>query len=284
MKIGIGLPNQVRDVRADVIPAWAKKAEEAGFASLGTIGRIAYPGVMDTVALAAAAGATSTIGLVSTVMLTPVWPSTLIGKELAGIQGVSGGRLTVGIGVGGRPDDFVVDGLGEKGTGKRLNSAVEEWRGLWSGEKVHGGDNVGVPGGSIDVPLLFGGFVPAAMDRIAKYGQGHVSPAMPPEQLSQIFGGVRAAWQEHGREGSPRFVVISYFGLTDLEKGQDNERHYYAFGGPEYAEQVAGGILGSADALKATLKAYEGIGTDELILHPSTDNLDEIARLADIVL
>src|SRR5262244_841845 len=104
MQIGIGLPNQVRDVRPAVIPEWASQAEKAGFSTLGTIGRIAYPGVMDTVALAAAAGATSTIGLVSTVMLTPVWPSTLIGKELAGIQGVSGGRLTVGIGVGGRPD------------------------------------------------------------------------------------------------------------------------------------------------------------------------------------
>src|SRR4051794_20132304 len=122
MKIGIGLPNQVRDVRADVIPAWARKSEEAGFSSLGTIGRIAYPGVIDTVALAAAAGATSTIGLVSTVMVVPVWPGKLLGKELASLQAVSGGRLTVGIGTGGRPDDFVVDGLGEKGLGKRLNS------------------------------------------------------------------------------------------------------------------------------------------------------------------
>ena len=59
MRIGIGLPNQVRDVRAAVIPAWARRAEEAGFATLGTTGRIAYPGVMDTVALAAAAGATT---------------------------------------------------------------------------------------------------------------------------------------------------------------------------------------------------------------------------------
>jgi hypothetical protein len=63
MRIGIGLPNQVRDVHAPVIPAWARRAEEAGFATLGTTGRVAYPGVLDTVALAAAAGATTTIGL-----------------------------------------------------------------------------------------------------------------------------------------------------------------------------------------------------------------------------
>jgi hypothetical protein len=63
MKISIGLPNQVRNVRASVIPTWAAQAEQAGFSTLFTVGRIAYPGVTDTVALAAvagAAGATST--------------------------------------------------------------------------------------------------------------------------------------------------------------------------------------------------------------------------------
>lgn len=284
MKIGIGLPNQVHDVRADVIPTWARKAEEAGFSSVGTIGRLAYPGVMDTVALAAAAGATSTIGLVSTVMLAPIWPSKLLAKELAGIQGVSGGRLTVGIGMGGRPDDFVVEGLTDKGIGKRMNSALEDWRDMWTGKPVGGGTNPGVPGGSIDVPLLFGGFAPAALERMVKWGQGYVGAAMPPEQLAQIFDSVRAAWQQHGREGSPRIVVITYFGLTDIEKGRANERNYYAFGGPEMAEGVAAGILDSADAIKSALKAYEDLGADELILHPTTDNIDEIARLADAAL
>ena len=114
MKIGIGLPNQVRDVRPRVIPEWAAAAEEAGFSTLGTVGRVAYPGVMDTVALAAAAGVTSRIGLLSSVLIAPVWPATLLAKEAAGIDGISGGRLTLGVGVGGRPDDFVADGHGTK--------------------------------------------------------------------------------------------------------------------------------------------------------------------------
>ncbi len=58
MKIGIGLPNQVRIVRACVIPDWASRAEKSGVSMLGTVGRVAYPSVMDTIALAAAAGAT----------------------------------------------------------------------------------------------------------------------------------------------------------------------------------------------------------------------------------
>jgi alkanesulfonate monooxygenase SsuD/methylene tetrahydromethanopterin reductase-like flavin-dependent oxidoreductase (luciferase family) len=109
MKIGIGPPNQVRDVHPAVIPGWAARAEEAGFAALGSLGRIAYPGVMDTVALAAAAGATTTIALISNILVAPVWPPVLLAKEAAGIDGISGGRLTLGLGTGGRPDDFVVE-------------------------------------------------------------------------------------------------------------------------------------------------------------------------------
>ncbi|MCW2913853.1 MAG: class flavin-dependent oxidoreductase [Actinomycetia bacterium] len=86
--------------RPSVIPEWASQAEKAGFSSLGSVGRIAYRGVMDTVALAAAAGATSTIGLISNIMLTTVWPAALLAKEVAGIDAVSGNRLTLGIGLG----------------------------------------------------------------------------------------------------------------------------------------------------------------------------------------
>jgi alkanesulfonate monooxygenase SsuD/methylene tetrahydromethanopterin reductase-like flavin-dependent oxidoreductase (luciferase family) len=283
MKIGIGLPNQVRDVRADVIPAWAQKSEEAGFSSLGTIGRIAYPGVIDTVALAAAAGATSTIGLVSTVMVVPVWPGKLLGKELASLQAVSGGRLTVGIGTGGRPDDFVVDGLGEKGLGKRLNSTLEDWRDLWSGQNVGGGPNRGIPTDSIDVPMLFGGFAPVALQRMAKWGVGYIAGAMPAAQAAGAFDGARAAWKEAGREGEPRLVVINYFALGNVEQGRANAHHYYEMFG-DYADAVAKGVNGSADDLNATTKAFQDLGVDELIYIPTTDDIDDVSRLADIVL
>lgn len=93
MKIGVGLPNQVRNVRPVVIPEWASRAEKAEFSTLGSVGRVAYPGVMDTVALAASAGATSTIGLISNILIAPAWPPVLLAKEAAGIDAVSGGRL-----------------------------------------------------------------------------------------------------------------------------------------------------------------------------------------------
>ncbi|MEV4596232.1 LLM class flavin-dependent oxidoreductase [Amycolatopsis sp. NPDC049253] len=195
MKIGIGIPNQVRDVRPQVIPAWAAQAEAAGFSSLGTVGRIAYPGVMDTVALAAAAGATKSIGLMSGVMLATVWPAPLLAKELAAIDGVSGGRLTAGFGIGLRPDDFVVDGLGPKGLGARIDRDPETYRSVWAGQPVGGGDNPGVPAGTREVPMVFGGIAPTSFKRMAKWGQGYVGTSA----RHSSWPGTSSRHARHGR-------------------------------------------------------------------------------------
>jgi alkanesulfonate monooxygenase SsuD/methylene tetrahydromethanopterin reductase-like flavin-dependent oxidoreductase (luciferase family) len=92
---------------------------------------------MDTVALAAAAAATNTIGLTSTVMISTVWPSILLAKELAGIAGVSGNRLRLGFGLGGdRTDDYVVDSLPPKGLGRRMDSDLATYQSVWRGDAV----------------------------------------------------------------------------------------------------------------------------------------------------
>lgn len=280
MQIGIGLPNQVRDVRPAVIPEWASRAEKAGFSTLGTVGRIAYPGVMDTVALAAAAAATSTIGLLPTVLLGPVWPPVLLAKEAAGIDGVSGGRLTLGLGLGGRPDDFVVEGLGPRGLGKRLDRDLEVYRRVWQGERV-GESNPAVPAGTRPVPLMFGGFAPAALDRMARWGEGYIGPSMPAAMVASAFESARAAWKNAGREGSPRLVAIAYFAFGDIERGRRNVRDYYRFMGEEMANRAAAGVLGGAAAVRGAVEAFAAIGADELIFHPMLDDIEEVARLAD---
>ncbi|MBV2353980.1 LLM class flavin-dependent oxidoreductase [Streptomyces sp. J2-1] len=284
MKIGIGLPNQVRDVRASVIPEWAREAERAGFSTLGSVGRVAYPGVMDTVALAAAAGATSTIGLISNVLLGPVWPAALLAKEAAGIDGVSGGRLSLGIGLGGRPDDFLAPGLGPRGTGKRLDEDIEVYRSAWRGEVLPGTDNAMVPAGTREVPLLFGGMVQASFDRVARSGEGYIGGSVPPAMVAPAFDGVRAAWKEAGREGAPRLVAIAYFTLGDADAGRASVHDYYASAGADIAAFISSGVSAGAAAIKATIEEFAAIGADELILNPTSDTTDQIARLADLVL
>lgn len=284
MKIGTGIPNQVRNVRPDVIPGWAATAEQAGFSALSTVGRFAYPGVSDTVALAAAAAATTRIGLLSGVTLATTWPAPLLAKELAGIDGVSGGRLRVGLGVGIRPDDFVADGYGQAGRGARLDRDLVTFREIWEGKAVGGGPNPAVPSGSRQIPLLFGGFAPAALDRMARWGEGYVGGSMPAPAVAPTFDAAREAWQRAGREGSPRLVALAYFALGDPEAGKRNVYDYYSTAGEEFATVVSGAVCGSAEDLRNTITAYGDLGADEIMFNSATDDPDEIARLAEIVL
>jgi alkanesulfonate monooxygenase SsuD/methylene tetrahydromethanopterin reductase-like flavin-dependent oxidoreductase (luciferase family) len=284
MQIGIGIPNQVRNVSPAIVPEWSSRAEKAGFSKLGTVGRFAYPGISDTVALAAAAGATSTIGLFSGVLLATTWPAELLAKELAGIDGVSGGRLTLGLGIGGRPDDFVADGAPMAGRGKRFDHDLEVYREIWQGAPVGGGPNPAVPTGTRQVPLLFGGTAPAAMARMAKWGLGYVGGSMPASMVAGAFDSARAAWKEAGRDGAPRLVAVAYFAFADGDKGRANVHDYYSFLGDDTANFIASVVSVGADAIKATIAAFEEIGADELVFNPTLTDLDEIGKLADVVL
>ncbi|MDX3071006.1 LLM class flavin-dependent oxidoreductase [Streptomyces sp. MI02-7b] len=285
MKIGIGLPNHVRDVPPDLVPAWAARAEQAGFASLGSVGRISYPGVMDTVALAAAAGATGTIELISTILIGPVWPPDLLAKEVAGIDGVSGGRFTLGLGLGGRLDDFLAEGPGAHGRAARMERDIEEYRRIWRGGTPPGAANPLVPAGTRgDIPVLLGGLTPKAYRRAALIADGFIGASMAPAVVAPPFEAVRKAWREAGRAGSPRLVALAYFVLGDPEAGRAHVRDYYRSGGEEMASAITAGVSCGADAVRAAVRAFADIGADELVLNPTVADPDEIARLADSVL
>ena len=285
MKIGIGLPNQIRDVDPAIIPGWAMRAETAGFSSLTTIGRIAYPGVLDTVALAAAAAVTTRIGLTSTVMITTVWPPVLLAKELAGIAGVSGGRLTLGVGIGGnRHDDFVVDSLPPRELGRRVESDLAVYQHVWRGGAIGGGDNPAVPGQTQAIPLLFGGMANATFTRMARWGEGYIGAAVPAPSVAPMFDAARTAWRDAGRNGTPRLVAIGYFAFADEERGRNNVYDYYRVLGDERANQIAHSVHIGAAGVKSAAESFAAIGADELILNPAVDDLDEIGKLADALL
>src|SRR5437773_2741563 len=102
MEIGIGLPNTLT-IHGTTMADWARRAEERGFSCLSTIDRIVYPTFDSLTSLAVAAGATSRIGLFTDILLTPVYPPVWLAKATASLDAMSGGRLTLGLGVGGRP-------------------------------------------------------------------------------------------------------------------------------------------------------------------------------------
>src|ERR687886_1213471 len=126
MDIGIGLPNAVAGVDRAGIVDWARRAEAAGFSSLGTIDRLVYGNYESLIALAAAAAVTERIRLATDILIAPLRRNTaLLAKQAATIDALSGGRLVLGLAVGGREDDFEISGLDFSGRGRAFDRQLE---------------------------------------------------------------------------------------------------------------------------------------------------------------
>ena len=127
MDVGVALPNAVLGATGAQMTEWARRAEARGFSTLGTIDRLVYDSYEPLVALAAAAAVTERIGLSTTVLLAPLRTNTVeLAKQGRSVNALSGGRLTLGIGLGARDDDYEASGVELRGRGKRLDAMLEE--------------------------------------------------------------------------------------------------------------------------------------------------------------
>ena len=284
MDLGIGLPNAVPGTTGRQLTDWARAAEEAGFSTLGTIDRIVYPSYESLVALSAAAAVTERIRLATDVLLGPLRQNpSLIAKQMLSLDAVAGGGRTVlGIGAGGREDDFEVGGLSMSGRGAWLDSALEKILAIWNGEgEVE--SKVG-PRPQDDRPtLLVGGYVQASFERAARFGDGWTQGGSGPDQFEEDAANVEEAWKRHGREGEPYKMALTYFSLgPDAEKNaQASLGSYYAYMGEESSAMIVANAVKDADSVKAVNSSFESKGCDELILFPSSPDPEQVTLLAD---
>ncbi|MFF4355121.1 hypothetical protein [Streptomyces sp. NPDC001530] len=72
------------------------------------------------------------------------------------------------------------------------------------------------------------------------------------------------------------------FALGDEGPGRANVYDHYRSAGPDGARARAAKLGGGADAVWAMVEAFEELGGDELMLNPTVDDLDQVARLADV--
>jgi len=287
MDVGIGLPNAVRGVNRNAILEWARRAERAGFSTLGTIDRIVYPSYESLTALAAAAAVTDRVRLTTDILIAPVRSNTaLLAQQAATVDSLSEGRLVLGLAVGGREDDYEVSGVPFHERGARFDAQLDELKRLWRGEERGIGGRVGSPPAREGGPeLIIGGSVDAAFRRAARYGAGWTQGGGTPDALKEGRAKMEVAWREAGREGSPRVIALFYFALGEdgEEKARRGVGDYYAFLG-DYADQVVGSTATSADMVKQYLDAFRDAGADEVICFPASTDLDDVERLAQAAL
>lgn len=288
MEIGIGLPNTLEIAGPGVVD-WARRAEARGFSSLATIDRIVYPTYDSLTTLAVAAGATERIGLFTDILLAPAYNPVWLAKATASLAAMSGERLTLGLGVGGRPDDFAAMDRDFEGRGRLMDETLELLGRAWRGETVVenslAGDDVAVapalPSGR--VPILIGGNANAAVRRMVQYADGWTAGGGGPEAAGQGVQQFRAGWQEAGRTGEPRMAALVYFGLGDEQTSRASLQRYYGFLA-DYVTFIVEGAVRTPDAVRGAVQAYRDAGITELMFIPTVPDVAEVDALADLVL
>jgi len=276
MDVGIGLPTTVPGCTGPVLTTWARRAESLGFASLGVLDRLVYDNYEPVVALAAAAAVTERIRLAATILIAAYRDSpTVLAKQLATIDHLSGHRLVVGVAAGGREDDFLAAGSKYGGRGRRLDDIVAQLREVWAGGDIGPRPVDGGP------PLFMGGHSPAAMRRSALHGAGWIGGGSSTAGYAALVGQARQVWRDKGRTDRPRMMSLGYVSLGPggRERAEAYLRPYYAFAGPKAAMAAAGAITDTG-RLRETIAAYAEAGCDELILFPCTTDADQVDLVA----
>ena len=287
MKIGIGLPANIPGVSRDVVLDWARQADSGPFSSVSIIDRVVYANWDPLITLAAAAAVTQRVRLMTTLLISPVRDAALLAKQAASIDVLSRGRLTLGLGVGRREDDYAAVSGRFHRRGRRFDQQLALMKRVWAGENpVDGAGPIGPepvqPGGP---ELLIGAFAPAAIQRAGRWADGYLGGGGDPQAALTLYNAVVESWEEHGRRGSPRFVATNAFTLGSgaADRGAAQARHYNQFLGPEAADQAARRVLTSPEDVRQVIQEFAQVGLDEMVFLPQVPDLDQVGRLAEIV-
>ncbi|MBP2704024.1 LLM class flavin-dependent oxidoreductase [Microbispora sp. RL4-1S] len=281
MNVGIGLP--VGDPA--VLPEWARRVDRGPFSTLALLDRLVYHNPEPLVALAVLAGATSRVRVQTEVLLAPLRDTLLLAKQAATLDRMTGGRLILGLGIGGRDDDYRVAGTDRRSRGRRLDEQMAVMRRVWSGEPYGDGDcPIGpAPARAGGPVVLFGGFAPAALERVARWGDGFLAAAAP-AFAGRLFDTVRGHWEEYGRAGAPRIVaqVNAALGPQDvIDDARAAMGAYYSFTG--MADRMVAGMLTTPGEIRDAIARFADLGADEVMLYCYGLDPEQVDRLADVV-
>lgn len=217
VRCGMVLPRIDRQAALD----YSRRIEAAGFDSMWVGDHISFhiPILEALTLLSFAAAVTERVRLGTSVLLLPLRHPTLTAKMTSTLDLLSGGRFTLGIGVGGEfPPEFEAVGVPVKERGSRTDEAIEIIRKLWTGEKVgHEGKHFRFGPVKLDPPplqkggppILVGGRKGATFRRAGQHGDGYISHMCSTEQLA---GNLKVMDEQAGKFGRTNvpFETASY--------------------------------------------------------------------------
>ena len=228
VRVGIGLD------QLEGLTAAAREAEADGFDFVSCGEHVFFHGPTPNsfVALAAAAGATTNLRLLSAIAILPLYPPALAAKLASVLDVVSGGRFDLGIGVGGEmPKEFAAVGVPVRERGRRTDEALEVLRLLFSpGAHSFAGpftsfeDCELMPGPVQDggPPIWVAGRSEAAMRRAGRFGAVWMPYMYTPERLASSLASVRETAESEGRD--PAVVDGAIYSFICADEDGDKAR------------------------------------------------------------
>ena len=195
MKIGLQYPAATVGGDPVAMREFAQAAEELGYAHLTVNEHIVgvKPGSSERehdrefhellTMLAFLAGATSTIGLLTAVLVLPLRQAVVVAKQAAEVDVISGGRLRLGVGVGRTPREYEATGTDYRNRGRRIEEQVDLMRQLWNEQWVtfhgewHEANDIGltIPPVQQPIPVWMGGSSDRALERMGRMSDGWLS-------------------------------------------------------------------------------------------------------------
>lgn len=295
VQVGMTLPVMEPDLWAadDTLEEWARATDEGPFSSVCFGERMAFDNPDTLTLLGAVAAWTERVRITTTVVVPQLHDPVLLAKALATGDRLSRGRLSVGLGVGGRVEDYLAAGA-DPATQRRaeLGRRAAVMRRVWRGESPR--DAVGPvgpppvrPGGP---ELLVGTMGPRTVRDAAGWADGlaGVTLDLDVAAVAGLFDLARTSWTEAGRL-APRLTTSFWFALEETSGGRAREqvhrhlRHYMSWLPADLVDAMAPttGFAGTVPELVALLRRFAEIGTDEVQLIPTGSAVEQVRRVAD---
>lgn len=295
MEIGVALPTMARDYTRRTTITWSQGVDAGPFSSVSCGERITFHNQEILVTMSAAAALTERVRVFLNVVVGPLHSAGLLAKQIATLDVLADGRLTVGFGVGGREADYRAAGSPFGHRHQRLDDLVAELRRLWAGHPPFAGaDPIGPVGVRHGVrhggpELLAAAMGPKALARAARWADGVSGFSIDGDGAGMAAAvlAARQAWDDAGRDAAPRCVsgCFAVAGTHD-DQGvlQAFTYDYLAIFGDQLARAVAESEPAwGADGLRRVIDDAEAAGVDEFIVVPGTVDPACLAAITDVV-
>lgn len=289
MDIAMTMPTMLTHDRQESLQ-WFQAVDDGPWSSLAIPERVTYPSHSWIVELSAAAAVTTRVRLWTTIIVLPAHDAVDVAKQLASVDRLCEGRLTVGIGVGGREHDYrAISGSFER-RWSRMDEQVATMRSIWSGQPpFEGADPVGPsPFQEDGPPLVAGAMGPKSIARAARWAvgvdDGSTVFGIDPTATEIAFERIRLAWRDAGRSEAPHISASLWYALGEGAESRlrDYGYSYMRIFGDEVATMMSLMLSTSTpEALRRAVETLEGLGCDELFLVPTTTDVTELDRTRD---